>query len=175
MPSQPRKPVNLQEVLEKAYRIRLKELDLRGKEWVSLAHENRPTFNRWVEHNPVVLETQELEGWVYPENDLLQQREKRAQVITQLCDKVGMPYDVTAVIRRGILKRRRGAPIKPATRRLAILALEKQRNDVKFSWMRFALTNCDCPKRPHDSNCKERIRLAARDLQSLLDRLEIEW
>lgn len=166
---------SLRGLLENAYQQKLKEVVALAKEWANTSHGTRPTIRQWMKEHQPVRDTIELEKWLRPEYDLPEERKRRAQKLTDLCDQTGAPYEITDHFRKAILKRDKGAPLKPGTRRLAILAIEAQRNGGRFSWMRFALANCDCGMRGHDTRCKERIRQAAMTLQRLLRRLGITY
>jgi hypothetical protein len=166
---------SLRNLLDAAYRKKLKEVGALLEESASRPDARRPTMGELLQRNPVIKNTAELEDWLYPENDLPEGRSRRAQELTKLFDEAHMPYELTNLFRRNILERRRGAPIKPEVRRLAIIALEAERTDAHFSWMRFAAAHCDCGKDRHDPACKERIRQAARALQRLLARLHIRY
>lgn len=168
-------PSNLRNDLESVYREKLRDALALAEEWARTPQASRPAFSRWVEDNSAVQEALDLEDWLRPENDLPGERQRRAQGVTELLDRAGWPYELIELFRRRILKRQRGRPLSPATRRLAILALESKRTDERFSWMRFAASNCDCAKRQHDASCKERIRQAAIALQRLLDRVGVAY
>jgi hypothetical protein len=165
----------LREALEKAYDRQLKALVVHARQRAETPIEQRTPTQEWARENPVVRDTVQLSSWVYPEQDLIENRITRAKLMIMACDTANVPFEVSDFLRNSMLKPRKGAPIQPDVRRTAILALEEKRSDVKFSWRRFALKHCPCEKAEHDALCSEAIRKAARDLQALIRRLEIQY
>jgi hypothetical protein len=166
---------SLCEVLQRAYDRQLEALGVAAVQLAETPIEQRTPTEEWAKENPVVRDTVELASWVYPEQYLLEERRTRAELMIAICNAANLPFEITDLLRNAILKPRKGAPIQPAVRRTAVLALEEKRSNVEFSWMRFALQHCQCLKRQHDSDCKEAIRKAARDLQALMRRLDIRY
>jgi hypothetical protein len=156
--------------LEKAYRqgiLRAAEL---WREYFNKPSGTRPTFTVFIDQNPLFADIVQLEGWVYPELGLPEEREKRIKKI----EESGPPYEVGKLLVEG-MKRGKGAPIKPEIRRAALKALEAKRRAKNFSWMRFALKNCPSREQMEVLKYKECVRKATMQLQKLIRRLQIPY
>ena len=171
--SRPSGALSVAKSLEEAYKDHLRRVSTLFKDYADLPENEQPPLRAFIKQNPVVADAIALERWAHPEEDSLERRAQRAKRLTKLCDEARMPYELTAFMLSGILKRRKGAPIKAEVRRLAVRALEAKHTDPNFSWMRFARKNCACSKSAHDLACKERIRQAAIELQRLMRKVGI--
>jgi hypothetical protein len=159
---------SVEEILANAFEDCFRRVSEILKAWADLPDDTRPSIQKLKEHNLVIARTIELEGWLFPERDEPKQRELRASKMTEEFDKIRAPFEVTDSMRKVILRRGKGARIKPEMRRLVKKALESKWNEPKVSLMRFTLDNCTCSKRSHDLKCKERIRQGVMQLEKLI-------
>ena len=167
---QPQSSQTIERILASAFGDGLRRVSEILRDWSRLPQDTQPSIQKLIEQNPVFSRTIELEGWLFPDRDEPKQRELRVTRVTEeVFDKIGAPFEVTDMIRKTLLRKGKGARIKPEVRRLVKKALESKWNEPKVSLMRFTLDNCPCSKMQHDLKCKERIRQGVRDLEKLIE------
>src|ERR1700722_1866808 len=89
------------------------------------------TVSGWIAAHPVISDAIELEEWAHPERHTRTARRVRAASL------VGeLPYDV-AVLALKVISGRKGRPLNPEIRGLAVEALEAKAHNPRFSWQRF--------------------------------------
>jgi hypothetical protein len=156
----------LKQILEQTYLTGLRES-------FELCKHFQPPLSEFLSKHPVVAATAELETWIHPEKFTKDGRLSRAVRVLSFSRKEGLHHEVTRLFCKAIVGRK-GAPVRPETRTLAVAALDAKLTDPKFSWQSFANLHCPCGKKRHDIDCKERIRQSAMELQRLLRKFGVK-
>jgi hypothetical protein len=168
---------SIQELLEKTYRAKLPEYARAWKEYAKALRSSRLPASEFLKTFPVIDQVSELETWVNPEGHTISARTRRNTIMRAvMLEAIGQDREASEEADHLLkaVSSKPGAPVRPEIRRLAIRALETQRADPRFSWQRFANTNCPCRKSQHDIYCKERIRQSAMRLKRLLTELGVK-
>jgi hypothetical protein len=113
------------------------------------------------------VEVKAISGWVLAPLSTIQWKNQLMKAAERLTG-MGWTFSDAQTFVKETNEARRGHPVTK-TRALAIRANDLRQKIPPVSWTTIANKICDCGEKEHTHKCRERIRIATRELEKLLD------